>query len=59
KIFIPGIRKAIAGGIESIPAKIITGSGIKDILLHLKGLTREEREIIISGSLINFYARKK
>ncbi len=59
KIFIPGIRKAIAGGIEAIPAKIITGSGIKDILLHLKGLTREEREIIISGSLINFYARKK
>lgn len=55
-IFVPGIRKAIEEGNETIPAMVITRDGVKDITLYCKGLTRDEKEIILDGCLINYYA---
>ena len=57
-VFVPGIRKAVAEGIEDIPAKVITKNGVDDILLHIKGLTEDEKTIILEGCLMNFYAAK-
>ncbi|MEG1988292.1 MAG: hydratase [Oscillibacter sp.] len=58
-LFIPGIRSAIAGGSEEIPAKVLCRDGsVQDILLHVKGLTADEKAIILDGCLMNFYARK-
>ncbi|MEG1593159.1 MAG: hypothetical protein RR350_02030, partial [Oscillibacter sp.] len=58
-LFIPGIRTAIAGGSEEIPAKVLCRDGsVQDILLHVKGLTADEKAIILDGCLMNFYARK-
>ena len=56
-VFVPGIRKAILEGIEEIPAKVITKSGVKDITLYCKGLTPDEKQILADGCLINYYAR--
>ena len=57
-VFVPGVRSAIETGKEDIPAKIVTKSGVKDILLHVKGLTADEKEIILRGCLMNYYAAK-
>lgn len=55
-IFVPGIRQAIASGQETIPATVITSEGTKPITLYIKGLTEDEKTIILEGCLINYYA---
>ena len=54
-VFVPGIREKIRNGIEEIPAKVITADGIEDITLYVKGLTEEEKTIILEGCLMNYY----
>ena len=54
-VFVPGIRDAIKNGREEIPAKVITGNGVEDITLYVKGLTEEEKTIILEGCLMNYY----
>ena len=58
-LFVPDIRKAVETGIENIPAKILTKHGSTDITLHLAGLTADEKEIILCGCLMNYYAAHK
>lgn len=54
-VFVPGIRDAISNGIEEIPGKVITKDGTEDITLYVKGLTEEEKTIILEGCLMNYY----
>ena len=57
-VFVPGIRKAIEAGMEDIPAKVIrSGGAVEDLLLHVRGLTADEKEIILDGCLMNYYAK--
>lgn len=56
-VFVPGVRKAIENGVESIPAKVITkGGDVTDITLYVKGLTPDEKQILLDGCLMNYYA---
>jgi len=56
-VFVPGIRAAIARGDESFPAKLLTKDGrAEELTLSIRGLTKDEREIILDGCLMNFYA---
>ncbi len=56
-VFVPGIRKAVAEGTEDIPATVITQSGkTEPITLHITGLTADEKQIILDGCLMNYYA---
>lgn len=58
-LFVPGIRKAVETGCEDIPGKVICRDGsVHDLLLHIKGLTQDEKEIILSGCLMNYYAAR-
>jgi aconitate hydratase len=58
-VFVPGIRKAVENGIEIIPAQVIRKSGVvENITLHLAGLTPDEKEIILDGCLMNYYANR-
>lgn len=57
-VFVPGIREAIKTGKEEIPAKVITANGVEDITLFVKGLTADEKEIILDGCLMNYYKAK-
>ena len=58
-VFVPGIRTAIAEGREDIPAKVLKLSGgEEEIVLHVSGLTDEEREILLDGCLMNYYAKR-
>jgi len=57
-IQIPGIRKAILKGTETIPTKVISKNSIKEITLKCPKLSEDERIILAEGCLINYYAAK-
>lgn len=57
-IFIPDIREKVKNRVQNVAAKIIGSGTVKDLELELKNLSGEEAEIILEGSLINFYASK-
>lgn len=53
-IFVPDIKKAVAEKQAEITAYVI-GNDVKELKLELSNLTDDEREIILSGCLINYY----
>ena len=58
-VFVPHIRQAVEQGREDIPAKVICRDGsVHDLLLHVKGLTADEKEILLRGCLMNYYAAR-
>lgn len=58
-IFIKGIREAIKNSQSDIEAEVISSKGNRKIALHINNLTKDEKEIILAGSLINYYASVK
>ena len=55
-IFILGLRSAVLAGMPEFPAYVIKpDGGVARITLRLDALTREERQIIADGCLINHY----
>ena len=57
-LFVPSVRSLIEKGAEKFPAKIISGDKVTDIDLYVKGLTDDEKDIILKGCLMNYYASK-
>ncbi len=60
-IYVPGIRKAVSEGAREVPARVLSGGSVYNITLKLPELTQKEREIILTGCLMNWYSvnRKK
>ena len=58
RVYVPGIRKALSGMDETVTGTLIQPGGTQEITLQLKNLSREERDVILSGCLINYYAGK-
>jgi aconitate hydratase len=56
-IFFPGIKSAVQEKKESISGYVLNDTG-KEIKTALGELTDAERQILIDGCLINFYAQK-
>ena len=55
-VFVPDVREKISMGIEEFPAKVIKSNGeVCDITLFVKGLTDDEKDIILDGCLMNYY----
>ncbi len=58
-VFVPGARRAIDQGVEKMQGKVIRKNGaIEDITLYVKGLTADEKQILLDGCLMNYYARQ-
>ncbi|HWQ58598.1 MAG TPA: hydratase [Clostridia bacterium] len=58
-VFVPGVRRAIEQGVEKMSGKMIRKSGaVEDIALYVKGLTADEKEILLDGCLMNYYAEQ-
>jgi aconitate hydratase len=55
-VFIPDIREKLQNGEEIVRAQIISGKGMRETDLFLKKLSADERDIILRGSLINYYS---
>ncbi len=58
QVYVPGIRKALSSMDETVTGTLIQPGGTQEIVLQLKNLSREERDVILSGCLINYYAGK-
>lgn len=56
-LYVPGIKTLLEGDGEEIDAFLIQGKQQTPVKLKLPGLTREERDIILAGCLINYYAK--
>ncbi len=58
-IFVPQLRKLLAAGCEDFPAVVLRADGSSEqLLLHVTGLTGAEREILLDGCLMNYYAKR-
>ena len=59
-VFVPGIRQAVEQGRGGHPAKVICQDGsVHDLLLlHVRGLTADERRSSLDGCLMNYYAAR-
>jgi len=56
-IYVPGVKKAIAEGVEELTATVIRKDGTTAQLpLKCAGLTADERLILQEGCLMNYYA---
>ncbi len=57
-VYVGGIREAIIAGKEEFAAKVIRKDGTTaDLTLYVKGLTEDEKEIILCGCLMNYYKK--
>ena len=56
-IYIKGIKSVIEKGESSVKAVIVNENGTKEIELSLGAMTDEEKDIIVSGCLINYNNR--
>jgi aconitate hydratase len=56
-VFVQGIREAMLMGHEEMEAVVISSKGNRTIKLQVQGLTKDEKDIILAGSLINYYAK--
>ena len=58
-VYVPGVRAAIESGARDVAAQIVTKTGCTSITLHLPELTKEERQILLEGCLMNYYAAQR
>ena len=57
-VYVPEVSAKIKSGAEEFPARLIAGGKVTGITLHIAALTPEERDIILAGCLMNYYADK-
>ena len=57
RLYVPGIRAALLGEADRVEAVLMQGDARTPITLKLERLTREERDILLAGCLINYYAK--
>ncbi|MDO4516553.1 MAG: hydratase [Bacillota bacterium] len=55
-IYVPDVKAKVEQGDDVFPAKAVTAEGVKDLTLYLKNTTGEEREMLLTGCLMNHYA---
>ena len=55
-LFVPGIRQAISDGASEMDAYVVGSGSLSKFTLRMGSLTDDEREIILKGCLINYYA---
>ncbi len=58
-LFVPGVKTSLENKQEELKAYAVSGDSVREKTVYLKDLTDAEREIILSGCLINYYASGK
>ena len=56
KLLLMGIKRALEQGDEHICATLIRNGERREIALELPAITKDERDILLAGCLINYYA---
>ena len=58
-IYVLDVREKTLRGDEAFPAMLVTEGCVKPLTLYLKNTTAEERELLLTGCLMNHYAAQK
>ena len=56
RLYVPGVRQALESGAVRVDGLLLQNGRQIPIALKLENLTQEDREIILKGCLINYYA---
>ncbi len=56
RLYVPGVRQALESGAVRVDGLLLQNGKQIPIALKLENLTQEDREIILKGCLINYYA---
>ena len=54
-LYIEGIKQALKNLDEKVNAKVYSNGKVTEIDLYLTGISESERDILLSGCLINYY----
>ena len=55
-IYVPDVKAKVIAGDDTFPALCVGEKGVTPITLYLKNTTGEERELLLTGCLMNHYA---
>ena len=55
-IFVPAVREKVARGDEEFPAVLVHNGQPQALTLYLQNTNAEERELLLTGCLMNHYA---
>ena len=55
-VYVPDVREKLARGDEEFPAVLVHSGKAQPITLYLKNTNAEERELLLTGCLMNHYA---
>ena len=55
-IYVPDVKAKVEAGDDTFPALAVCGETVKPLTLYLKNTTGEERELLLTGCLMNHYA---
>ena len=58
-IYVPNVKTGIINGASEFKAVVINGKNVREIILKLDSLTDTEKDIIVSGCLMNYYKDRK
>lgn len=58
-VVIKDIREKVESGENELQAQLIRGNSVKEITLRMDALTSDEKQIVLAGCLMNFYAQTK
>ncbi len=56
-VFLPEIRKDLMDGKEKTKAFVIKGQKVSELSIGIVPMTKDERDILLSGGLINYYSK--
>ncbi len=57
-IFVPNLKEGIVNGREEFDATVISDGKTSTLKLYLKNLTEDDRELLLTGCLMNYYAKQ-
>ena len=55
-IYVPNVKAKVLAGDDTFPALALTGGQVVELTFHLNNTTPEERELLLTGCLMNHYA---
>ncbi len=57
-VFLPEIRKDLVEGNEKTKAYLVRDDQVNELTIGIVPMTKDERDILLSGGLINYYSKK-
>ncbi|WFF73403.1 hydratase [Proteiniclasticum sp. QWL-01] len=56
-VYVPGIREAVQSGADRVQGWVVTDADVQPMELLLTGFSPAERELVLAGCLMNWYAQ--